>query len=121
MEKDVIFRAKRYYELLGEKRIEELQEFLSPDVEWLGPLATLKGRSAVVEANRNFAQVFTSLTIRTKFSSGNQAMIVYDVDIPGISNEFPGASLLSFQNGVIVRIQLFYDGSRFREKKHEIF
>ena len=44
-------------------------------------------------------------------------MIVYDVDIPGIAKSFPGASLLSFRDGLIVRIELFFDGSRFVEKK----
>ncbi len=48
-------------------------------------------------------------------------MIVYDVDIPGIMEAFPGASLLKFQDGQIVRIELFYDGSHFVEKKEEIF
>jgi len=48
-------------------------------------------------------------------------MIVYDVGIPGVAKEFPGASLLNFREGLIVRIQLFYDGSRFMEKRDEIF
>lgn len=48
-------------------------------------------------------------------------MIVYDSDIPGIAKNFPGASLLSFREGLIVKIELFYDGSRFLEKKKEIF
>ncbi len=62
-----------------------------------------------------------SLTIRTKFGAEDQAMIVYDVDIPGIAKGFPGALLLSFCDGLIVRIDLFYDGSCFLEKKEEIF
>jgi len=64
--------------------------------------------------------MFKSLKIRAKFGAGEQAMIVYDVDIPGIMEAFPGASLLNFRDGQIVRIELFYDGSHFAEKKEEI-
>ncbi len=44
-------------------------------------------------------------------------MIVYDSDIPGLIDHFPEASLLSFRYGLIVKIELFYDGSHFSEMK----
>ena len=117
----IVTRAEEYYKLVGENDIEGIKNYLSQDVEFYGPLAALKGREAVLEATRNFTKAFNSLTIRAKFSAGDQAMIVYDVDIPGIAQNFPGASLLSFRDGLIVKIELFYDGSRFIKKKEEIF
>ena len=113
--------AEEYYKLVGEKDAEGVKKHLHPDVEFYGPLATLKGKESVVEATGNFMKAFKSLTIRAKFGAGDQAMVVYDVDIPGIAKDFPGASLLSFREGLIVRIELFYDGSRVVEKKEEIF
>ncbi|MEX2304844.1 MAG: nuclear transport factor 2 family protein [Waddliaceae bacterium] len=113
--------AEEYYKLVGEKNAEEVKKFLHPSVEFFGPLAKLKGREAVLEATCNFMNMFKSLKIRAKFGAGEQAMIVYDVDIPGIMEAFPGASLLTFRDGQVVRIELFYDGSRFVEKKEEIF
>jgi hypothetical protein len=121
MEKSLIELAEEYYLLIGEKNIEKVKHYLDPQVEFYGPLATLAGKEAVAGAVSNFMHVFKSLTIRAKLGAKDQAMIVYDVDIPGISTHFPGASLLSFRNGMIVRIELFYDGSHFVEKKEEIF
>lgn len=117
MEKNNLARAEEYYTLVGEKNAEGVKNFLHPDVEFYGPLATLKGKKAVFEATSNFMNAFKSLAIRAKFSAGEQGMIVYDVDLPGIAKVFPGASLLNFRDGLIVRIELFYDGGRVVEKK----
>lgn len=113
--------AMEYYTLVGEKNVEGIKRYLDPNVELCGPLASLKGKEAVVKATSNFMNMFNSLTIRAKFGSEEQAMIVYDTDIPGIAKGFPGSSLLSFRDGMIVKIELFYDGSRFLEKKEKIF
>lgn len=114
-------RAEEYYTFVGTKNIEGVKRYLHPNVELYGPLATLKGKEAVVQATSNYMNMITSLSIQAKFGAGDQAMIVYNVDIPGITNDFPGATLLNFRDGLIVRVQLFYDGSRFLKKKEEIF
>lgn len=114
-------QAIEYYKLVGEKNEQGIRKYLHQDVELFGPLATLKGKEAVFHATCNFMKTFKSLTIQAKFGEGDQAMIVYNVDIPGIAEDFPGASLLTFQEDLIVRIQLFYDGSRFLDKREEIF
>lgn len=121
MEKSNVALAETYYRLVAEKNIDGIKNYLDPQVEFYGPLATLKGKEAVLGATNNFMKSFKSLAIRAKFEAGDQAMIVYDVDIPGIAKDFPGASLLTFREGMIIRIQLFYDGSRFAEKREEIF
>jgi hypothetical protein len=121
METNYAMRGEEYYQQVAQKNPESIKKYLHPEVEFYGPLATLKGKEAVLEATRNFMNAFTSLTIRTKFCAGDQAMIVYNSDIPGIAKDFPGASLLTFREGLIVKIELFYDGSRFTEKKKEIF
>lgn len=121
MQKNYTAQAEKYYTLVGEKNIEEVKKFLHPDVEFFGPLANLKGKEAVAQATYHFMNSFESLTIRAKFGEGDQAIVVYDVDIPGIAKEFPGASMLNFRDGLIVRIQLFYDSARIMAKKDEIF
>lgn len=118
---DHVARAEEYYTLVSEKNREGIGSFLDPEVEFSGPLAVLKGRDAVIEATGNFMNAFNSLTIRAKLGSENLAMIVYDVDIPGIAKKFPGASLMTFRGGLIVKIELFYDGGKMVQKKAEIF
>ncbi|MES2121234.1 MAG: nuclear transport factor 2 family protein [Chlamydiota bacterium] len=121
METNHAMLGEEYYKLVGEKNVEGIKKCLCPDVEFYSPMAILKGRDAVVLATSHFMNAIESLTIRAKFGSADQAMIVYDVDMPGIAKHFPGASLLSFRDGMIVRIELFYDSARAVEKKEEIF
>ena len=109
-------KAEEYYKLIGEKNVEGIKKYLDLDVEFFSPLATLKGREAVLGATSNFMNAIASLEIRAKFDSGDQAMIVYDVDFPGIARKFPGASLLTFRNNLIVRIELFHDASHFKKE-----
>lgn len=113
--------AEGYYTQIGKKNVEGIKKYLHPDVELYSPLATVKGKEAVVQAATNFMNAIKSLTIRAKFGSEDQAMIVCDSNMPGITECFPTASLLSFRNDLIVKIELFYDGGRLAKKKEEIF
>jgi len=115
-------KAEKYYRLIGGKDVDGIKEFIHSNVEFYGPLAALKGKQAVIEATHNFMKAFNSLKIRAKFGEGNQAVVIYDVDIPGVAKNFPGVSLLTFQEDLIIKIELFYDGSPFSQKnKEEIF
>ncbi len=121
MEKNYIAQAEEYYRLVGQKNIEGIKKLLHPDVEFYGPMATLKGKDAVLSATGHFMDAIGSLTIRAKFGSKDETAVIYDVDMTGVSKEFPGVSWMRFKDGLIVRIQLFYDASRILAKKEEIF
>lgn len=112
MKKDTKTIAVAYYTALGEKNIEAVKEFLHPDIQFTDPQETVIGREAVLKAAKGFTAIFKALKIRTKFGSEDQAMIVYDVEIPGLSKNLQAASLLSFQEGLISKIELFYDTRR---------
>lgn len=114
-------KAVNYYRLMGEKNLEALGEYLHPNVTFSGPLAFLEGKEAVLRATDHFTRAFDALRVRAQFENGDQAMVVYDVDIPEVREGFPGTSLLTFCDGLIVGIELFYDGSLFLDKKEEIF
>jgi hypothetical protein len=98
-----------YYTALGEKNIEEVKKYLHPDIQFNDPQEKVIGREAVLKAAKGFTGIFKTLTIRSKFGSEDQAVIVYDVEIPGLSKNLHAASLLSFQEGLISKIELFYD------------
>lgn len=121
MEKNYITQAEKYYTLVGQKNLEEIKKFLHPDVEFHGPLASLKGKDAVIKATSHFIDAISSLTIRAKFGAQDETVVIYDVDMPGVSKAFPGTSWMRFSDGLIIRIQLFYDASRIQAKKEEIF
>lgn len=105
-----------YYTALGEKNIERVKEYLHPDIQFTDPQEKVIGREAVLKAAKGFTGIFKSLTIRAKFGSEDQAMIVYDVEIPGCPKKLHAASLLSFREGLIGKIELFYDSKGFMDK-----
>lgn len=98
-----------YYTALGEKNIQEVKKYLHPDIQFTDPQETVSGKETVLKAAQGFMGVFKTLTIRAKFGSEKQAMIVYEVEIPSLSKKLQAASLLSFQDGLISKIELFYD------------
>jgi hypothetical protein len=109
MKTDTKAIAVAYYTALGEKNIEKVKGYLHPDIQFTDPQETVTSREAVLQAAKGFTGIFKSLAIRSKFGSEDQAMIVYEVEIPGLSKKLQAASLLSFQEGLISKIELFYD------------
>ncbi len=106
--------AVAYYTALGEKNIEAMKEYLHPDIQFSDPQEKVMGRESVLEAAKKFSAIFKTLTIRAKFGSEDQAMIVLEVDIPGLPKKLQAASLLSFQGGLISKIELFYDSQSLK-------
>ena len=114
-------RAESYYLAMSNKNFDEMASYVHPNVRFMGPLSTMDGKEAVVEAAKNFSMFFKSLTIREKFDSGDKVMLVLDLDCPGSIGSFRSASMLSFDEGLISCIELFYDARPFEKKKDEIF
>lgn len=109
MKTDTKATGVAYYTALGEKNIEAVREYLHPDIQFTDPQEKVIGREAVLKAAQGFAGIFKTLTIRAKFGSEDQSMIIYDVEIPGFAKNLQAVSLLSFREGLISKIELFYD------------
>ncbi|MBS0656607.1 MAG: nuclear transport factor 2 family protein [Verrucomicrobia bacterium] len=114
-------RAIAYYSAFGEKNLEEVAKYLHPEVTFIGPLAEMQGKEAYLDAAKKYMAFFKSQKIREVFSYGDRALLVFDYEFPAPLGHVPGASLLTFEGEHIVKIELFYDGSLFTEKKEEIF
>jgi len=108
--------AEAYYTAMKEKNVEGMGKYLHPDVQFKGPLVEIKGKEAFLEAAKGFVTFFKTLTIRAKFGSGDQAMVVYDLDFPEPVGRLPTAGLITFQDGLIAKIELFCDGRPFDKK-----
>src|ERR1700678_3187041 len=101
--------AKAFYTAFGGKNVGDMEKYLHPDVQLITPFAKLQGKEAYFKAAKNFMAFFNALTIRATFSEGEQAMIVYDLDCPAPIGKVPGAALMTFQEGLITRNELFHD------------
>ena len=111
--------AEAYYTALREKNTREMGKYLHPNVQFLGPLADMAGKEAVLEAAEKFRAFIKNLTIRATFGSKNQAMVVFDLDCPAPVGVCRSATLMTIEEGLITRLELFYDARPFEKK--EIF
>lgn len=108
--------ADAYYTEMGKKNIEALAKYLHPNVQFKSPVAKAVGKEALLEATKSFMNLFSALTIRSKFGAGDQAMVVYDVEFPAPFGMIPTSVLLTFQEGLIAKIELFFDARPFEKK-----
>ncbi|MEI8300832.1 MAG: nuclear transport factor 2 family protein [Chlamydiota bacterium] len=110
-----------YYKAMEAKDMGRLEKYLHPDIVFIGPLAEVKGKEAVLAAAKGFSSFLKKITIRSTFSSETQAMLAYDMDCPEPIGSFRAATLMNFQKGLIIKLELFYDAAPFQVKKEEIF
>lgn len=108
--------AQGFYTAMGNKNVKDMEKHLHPNVQFMAPLATANGKEAYLEALKGFTSYFNTLTIRAAFGSKDQAMVVYDVDFPAPVGKCPTAVHLTFEDELITKIQLFYDGRLFEKK-----
>lgn len=108
--------AKDYYNALGERDFERVERCFHPEVEFIAPLAQLSGKEAVFEAAKRFTHLFNTLKIRECFGSGEQAVVVYDLECPAPVGNFSTAVLVTCREGLIAKLELFFDARPFEKK-----
>ncbi len=113
--------AENYYHAMLQKDFDTMASCLHPDVHFIGPLAEMRGKEAVVSAAKNLSQILNNIQIRSRFAAGHQIMFAYDFMFPEPIGKLRSAVLMEFTNQLISKIELFYDGRPFEEKKSEIF
>ena len=113
--------AENYYNSMLAKDFDMMASYLHDKVHFIGPLAELHGKDAVVSAAKNFGGILQDIQIRSRFAADNQIMFAYDMVVPTPIGKFRAAVLMEFTNQLISKIELFYDGRPFEAKKSEIF
>lgn len=114
-------RAESYYSAMLSKRFDEMASYLHQDVHFIGPLAVMHGKEAVVAAAKNLSQLLEDIQIRSRFGTANQIMFAYDFLFPAPIGLLRAAVRMEFTDHLISTIELFYDGRPFVERRHEIF
>ncbi len=113
--------AENYYNAMLAKDFDKMANYLHDNVHFIGPLAEIQGKNAVVTAAKNFGGILQDIQIRSRFAAGDQIMFAYDMVVPAPIGKFRAAVLMEFTDGFISKIELFYDARPFQEKKSEIF
>jgi ketosteroid isomerase-like protein len=107
--------AKAYYQAMGNKDTAGVAELLHSDVHLIGPLGELAGKEKVLQAVTEFTALLKSLRVHASFGSKDQAMVNYDVDFGQPFGICRSASLITFQDNLIARLELFYDARPFEK------
>jgi ketosteroid isomerase-like protein len=111
-----IATAVAYYQAMNKKDLAVMEKYLHPEVRLIGPLSDITGKDAVLGAVKYLLTAFNKLTIRAQFGAGEQVMLAYDIDFPVPIGVSRAAVLLTFQDGLILRYELFFDARPFEKR-----
>jgi ketosteroid isomerase-like protein len=104
-----LISAEGYYQALQKRDVVGIARHLHPDVRFIGPLSDLTGKEAVLDAAKRFLTLLKSLTMHATFGSSERAMLTYDVDFGEPVGVWRTAVLMTFKDGLIANLELFYD------------
>lgn len=113
--------AKAYYGACAKKDLAGMAIFLDPDVHFLSPLMEFRGKERVLESLKGFHAMFNKLTMSFAADSENQVMVVIYLDCPEPIGLLRTAVLLTIKEGLITKLEFFFDASKIATKKDEIF
>jgi ketosteroid isomerase-like protein len=113
MVEDNIAFAKSYYNAFNNKDIEAIARHLHPDVHFVAPMGESTGIDDLLGAATRLIGVLKSITIRASFGAGDQVMLAYDLNYGEPIGICRVAVLMNFKEGLIARIELFYDARPF--------
>jgi hypothetical protein len=107
--------GESYMAAWQEKDIREIARHLHPEVHFKGPMAEVTGREAVVGSAQRMFPILKEINIRSKFASGNQAIFTYDFVCADPVGTCRTAELMTFEDGQIKSIELFFDARPFEK------
>jgi hypothetical protein len=107
--------AKKYYTAMGNKNIQELEQYLHPEVEFKSPIMQTVGKENVVQGAQNFMNAFNAIEIQHIFEDGDCAMIMFDTLCPAPVGTFRAATYMVIEDNFITTMELFFDASAFKK------
>lgn len=107
--------AEAYYKAMNDKDLPAMARHLHPNVRLVTPMEDLTGRDAVLEAVKRLLGFIQSVEVQARFDSRNQAMLAYNMHFAEPAGLCRAAALMTFQDGLIVRNELFFDASPFKK------
>ena len=105
--------AEAYYKAMSNKDAAGVAGYLHPDIQFIGPMATLAGKNAVLEAAKGYMSLVKEIRIHTKLSSDERVMLTYDADFGAPIGICRTAVLMTFKDHLIGRLELFFDPRPF--------
>ena len=105
--------TKAYYAALNKKDVDSIEKYVHPDIQLVSPLGKASGKEAFMESIAFFSSFLLTLKVYIILGSDDQAMSAYDVEFPEPIGLVPTAALLLFKDGLIAKIEIFFDPRPF--------
>jgi len=106
--------AEDYHNAMLTKDFNKMVSYLHDNVHFVGPLGEMSGKDTVAISVKSFAEILQDIQIRSRFADGHQIMLAYDMVLPDPIGKFRVAVLMEFTDGLISKIELFYDATPFQ-------
>ncbi len=100
--------ALAYLDAVGKKDMKRVEELLSPDIQFTGPVMKLSGVREVLASFQRIGAIHVRNDIVRVFSDKEEVCVIYDFVTDTIGS-VPTIEWLRFANGTIMGVNLFYD------------
>ncbi len=110
-----LISGEAYYNAMKHGDAENMAKYLHNDIRVVTPLGEVAGKQEVLEAARRLMTQIMDIEIKARFSSGEQAMLTYDLECSPPIGTVRTAALMTFKDGLIVRNELFFDPRPFEK------
>ena len=115
MKNDPLVSGEAYLKAWDSKDLEGIAEYLHPEVHFIGPMTEMIGKEKVPQSAKRLFGLLETLEVRSKFASGDRAFFTYDFVCADPIGVCRTAELMTFKDGLISRIELFFDARPFEK------
>jgi hypothetical protein len=115
MDENLLVIAGAYLKAWDNKDLAEISKSLHSDVRFIGPMADVTGKEPVLASAMRMFPLMQGLNVRSIFNSDNQVMAAYDFVCRQPVGTCRTAELITFKDGLISQIELFFDARPFEK------
>ena len=108
--------AQAYLASWQRKDLQAIGEHLHPNLHFKGPLIETTGKEAYLAVAQRIFPILQSFTVRFTFASGGRVVAIYDFNCSEPIGVCRTAELITFQDGLISGIELFFDARPFEQR-----
>jgi hypothetical protein len=107
--------AREYLAAWKRKDADGIAKLIHPEVHLKSPVADLTGREMFLTMCRKIFPMLEDVSVRAKFASETQAMLVYDFVLQSPIGVTRTANLMTFEGELIRSVELFFDARSFEK------
>jgi ketosteroid isomerase-like protein len=120
MKKEPKALARDYLDAVGNKEFNKLDELLAPDLKFSGPSMTRSTAQDFIAALKRLGAIHVRNDVKRVFADGDEVCLIYDFVTDTPAGALPTIEWLTFSEGRIRSINLYYDRVPWKTVMDEI-